>query len=336
MSTLVQEEDSTLLARVENSTESVEENIRVVCRFRPVNSKEKHEEKQQQLEESPITTNPPKYNHVTVPRSRGETKPPLEFDLDRVLWTDCDQAKVFEELAKPLVEQVILGYNCTLFAFGQTGSGKTFTMFGPDNYRGAMVESLGIIPRSVHYLFEKLAKCNDALKYAVTISVIEVYKEMLRDLLDVDNDNKRLEVYTSMGEVTIKNLTDKPCANVDDVLSWLVKAQDNRRVTKTQFIGHHSSRSHCVVIINVTQRMLDDTIKTSKLNFGDLAGSELAKRTGSEGNTLEEAGKIHQGLLVLERVITALMEKRPHIPYKDSKLTRILGDSLGGNSKTTI
>ncbi|ETO21987.1 kinesin-related motor protein [Reticulomyxa filosa] len=82
--------------------------------------------------------------------------------------------------------------------------------------------------------------------------------------------------------------------------------------------------------------MLDDTIKTSKLNFGDLAGSELAKRTGSEGTTLEEAGKIHQGLLVLERVITALVEKRPHIPYKDSKLTRILGDSLGGNSKTTI
>ncbi|ETO22702.1 hypothetical protein RFI_14494 [Reticulomyxa filosa] len=128
------DEDSAALARVENSAESNEENIRVICRFRPVNNKEKHEEKQQQLEELPITTNPPHYNHITVPRN--DNKPPLDFDLDRVLWTDCSQSDAFEELAKPLVEQVIQGYNCTLFAFGQTGSGKTFTMFGPDNYRG--------------------------------------------------------------------------------------------------------------------------------------------------------------------------------------------------------
>jgi len=147
-------------------------------------------------------------------------------------------------------------------------------MFGPDSYKeGVMAESLGIIPRSVHYLYEQLAKCNDVLKYAITVSIVEVYKEILRDLLDNDNEDKRLEVYTSMGEVTVKNLMEKSCASMGDVLSWIVQAQDNRKVTKTQFIGHHSSRSHCVVMINVTQRMLDDTIKTSKLNFGDLAGS---------------------------------------------------------------
>jgi len=128
----------------------------------------------------------------------------------------------------------------------------------------------------------------------------------------------------------------KSCANVDELLSLLVTATSNRRITPTDFIGHHSSRSHCVIIISITQRLLDDTIKTSKLNFGDLAGSELVSRTKATGNTLKEAGKIHQGLLTLENVINALVENKKYIPYKDSKLTRILMDSLGGNSKTTL
>ena len=209
-------------------------------------------------------------------------------------------------------------------------------MFGPDNY--ARVQELGIIPRSVDYMFKLLNDGKNILKYQISLSICEVYKEMLRDLLtnEKSKNRKRLEILSAGKDVTVKNLTEKPCENVGDILKYIVMAQSNRAKHTTDFIGHDSSRSHCVVMISVTQRLLDDTIKFSKLNFGDLAGSELAAKTGTSGTNLKEAGKIHQGLLALENVINALVEKKKHVPYNDSKLTRLLSTSIGGNSKTTL
>eukprot|EP01084_Bolivina_argentea_P309016 534480_1 len=310
--------------------EQSEDHIRVVARFRPINAKEKHEEKQQNLSSEPITL----YNDsqsTNIPRTN---KPALQFTLDQIIWSDSTQQQSFEILAKPLVDQAIKGYNSTIFAFGQTGSGKTYTMFGPDNY--SRVEQLGIIPRSVDYLFSSLLEAKDVLNYQVTLSVIEIYKEQTRDLLSTAKKRKHLEIFVSGKEVVIRNLTEQSCASVDEVLEYILKAQAARNTKKTDFIGHYSSRSHCVVMISITQRLLDDTVKTSKLNFGDLAGSELASRTGAVGDTIKEAGKIHQGLLALENVINALVQGKEHVPYKDSKLTRVLKDSLGGNSKTTL
>ena len=154
----------------EIALESSEDHIRVVARFRPINSKEQHEEKMQNLSTQPIKL----YNNsssVTVPR---KNKPALDFTLDNIIWSDSTQQQAFDTLTKPLVDQVVKGYNCTIFAFGQTGSGKTYTMFGPDNY--SRVEQLGLIPRSVDYLFSSLSEAKDILNWQVSLSVIEIYK----------------------------------------------------------------------------------------------------------------------------------------------------------------
>ena len=149
-------------------------------------------------------------------------------------------------------------------------------MFGPESF--SRVTELGIIPRSVDYLFKMLRDAPNVLKWQISLSVVEVYKEMLRDLLTSakSKNRKRLEILSAGKEVTVKNLTEKPCQSVADILKLIVMAQSNRAKHSTEFIGHDSSRSHCVVMISVTQQMIDDTIKYSKLNFGDLAGSELA------------------------------------------------------------
>jgi len=311
-----------------------DDHIKVICRFRPKNGKERGEEKRQNLDDG-LEISMLDDMSLNVPRKSRNKKEPMVFTVDRVIWHDNSQEDTFNKLARTTVDAVIEGYNCTIFAFGQTGSGKTYTMFGPDNL--ARVHELGVIPRSVDYMFKLLNESKNILKYQISLSIVEVYKEMLRDLLTTDKKNrKRLEILSARKDVTVKNLTERACESVADILKYIVMAQGNRAKHTTDFIGHDSSRSHCVVMISVTQRLADDSIKFSKLNFGDLAGSELAAKTGTSGTNLKEAGKIHQGLLALENVINALVEKKGHIPYNDSKLTRLLSTSIGGNSKTTL
>ena len=264
------------------TAESSEENVRVVCRFRPINAKETHEEKSQKLTDYPIQypqSNDKSSGTVIVPREAHKNN--LSFTLDKILQPSTTQDEAFRVLAQPLVEQVLQGYNCTIFAYGQTGSGKTFTMFGPEN-NYSKLDELGIIPRSVDYLFELLNNSKDIINFRVSVAVVEVYKEILRDLLDKNydaNDNgnssgngnnskskkrkaakakfkpARLEVFTSGKETVIRNLSETQCHSVADVLKCIIKAQNNRKVRTTEFIGHHSSRSHCVVMITVMQRV---------------------------------------------------------------------------------
>ena len=319
----------------EREKEKDSDHIKVICRFRPPNNKELAEEKRQNLSTTQSISVYNEGKSLEVPR-KSKNKPTMNFTLDNVIWHSQSQQDTFNELAQPTVDNVIEGYNCTIFAFGQTGSGKTYTMFGPDNY--ARVAELGIIPRSVDYMFKQLNSKKSILKFQISLSIVEVYKEMLRDLLSSEKqkNRRRLEILSAGKDVSGKNLTEKPWDSVADILKLIVVAQSNRAKHTTEFIGHDSSRSHCVVMISVTQRLLDDTIKFSKLNFGDLAGSELAAKTNTKGTSLKEAGKIHQGLLALENVINALVEKKKHVPYNDSKLTRLLSTSIGGNAKTTL
>eukprot|EP01083_Nonionella_stella_P175106 608842_1 len=316
-----------------------DDHIKVICRFRPKNSKELAEEKRQNLVSNKEIEVYGEHTSLEIPR-RDKRKPSLHFTLDSILWTNITQNDTFHRLAQQTVVSVVEGYNCTIFAFGQTGSGKTYTMFGPESTSLRNVEELGIIPRSVDYLFKLLNGDGNIMKYQVSLSIVEVYKEILRDLLlssaKEKKNRKRLEILSAGKEIVVKNCTEKQCESVNDILSYIVLAQSNRAKQTTDFIGHDSSRSHCVVMISLTQRLLDDSIKFSKLNFGDLAGSELASKTGSSHQGLKEAGKIHQGLLALENVINALVEKKKHVPYNDSKLTRLLSTSIGGNSKTTL
>ena len=250
------------------SKEKDQDHIKVICRFRPKNNKERAEEKRQNLSDKQAIS---VYNDDTsleVPR-KNKNKPKMNFTVDSVIWYDQSQEQCFNKLAKSTVDSVVEGYNCTIFAFGQTGSGKTYTMFGPDNY--ARVEELGIIPRSVNYMFDLLDSAKNIMKYQISLSICEVYKEMLRDLLigkDQKKNRKRLEILSAGKDVRVKNLTELPCKSVGDILKFIVLAQSNRAKHTTDFIGHDSSRSHCVVMISVTQRLLDDTMKFSKLNFG--------------------------------------------------------------------
>eukprot|EP01084_Bolivina_argentea_P311084 538431_1 len=312
------------------------DHIKVICRFRPKNSKERAEEKRQNLSSTREIELYGEGRSLCIPR--GKKKPALNYTLDGVIWSDKNQEETFDLLAKASVESVVEGYNCTIFAFGQTGSGKTYTMFGPESI--GKVRELGIIPRCVDYMFKLLQNSANLLKFSISLSICEVYKEMLRDLLLHEKSNKnrkRLEILSAGKQgIRVKNLSEKSCDSVSDILKYIVLAQSNRAKHTTDFIGHDSSRSHCVVMISLTQRMLDDSIKFSKLNFGDLAGSELAAKTGAKGTNLKEAGKIHQGLLALENVINALVEKKKHVPFNDSKLTRLLSSSIGGNAKTTL
>jgi len=321
-----------------------EESIRVACRFRPINPKEQHDEKTHNY--SSFDDDPVSISHetntifISKPKIKNNNNikqnEPYRFRFDHVLDYNVTQTEAFTIIGMPIVEQVKKGYNCTMFAYGQTGSGKSYSMFGPENY-GTRFDQIGIIPRSIDYLFSLLKKDGDIMKFNVRISIVEIYKEILKDLLtDGSSNNKKLEVYVSGKELLIKNVIEKQCQNTKDATQYIMQAMKNRHVTTTNFIGHDSSRSHCVVMLNIQQRLLDDTLKISKLNFGDLAGSEFAKKTGATGTTLTEAGKIHKGLLALENVISSLVDKKKHIPYRDSILTKILSDSLGGNSKTTL
>ena len=186
------------------------------------------------------------------------------------------------------------------------------------------MQELGLIPRAVDYLFKLLEaqKKDKILSFHISLSIVEVYKEILRDLLCAKKQKrKRLEILSASKEVTVRNLTETSCGSVSEILKLMVSAQGNRATATTDFIGHDSSRSHCVVMVSVTQRLLDDSVKFSKLNFGDLAGSELSAKTKTKGSSLAEAGKIHQGLLALENVINALVAKKKHVPYKGDRFS---------------
>ncbi|KZV90266.1 kinesin-domain-containing protein [Exidia glandulosa HHB12029] len=303
-------------------------NIKVVCRFRPPNSLELREGGDIIVSfDENLKTVALKNAQLTVgPEKDG-------FTFDRVFPMGTKQQEIFEYGVKDIVKDVLDGYNGTVFAYGQTGSGKTFTMMGADIDNPDLK---GIIPRITEQIFTSILESDASLEYMVKVSYMEIYLERIKDLLAPQNDNLPIHEEKSKG-VYIKGLSDYYVSNAREVYEIMRQGGASRVVTSTN-MNAESSRSHSIFLITIQQRNVETgAAKAGNLYLVDLAGSEKVGKTGASGQTLEEAKKINKSLSALGMVINALTDgKSTHVPYRDSKLTRILQESLGGNSRTTL
>ncbi|CAG5986585.1 unnamed protein product [Menidia menidia] len=247
------------------------------------------------------------------------------YTFDMVFGPAAKQIEVYRSVVCPILDEVIMGYNCTVFAYGQTGTGKTFTMEGersPDEQFTWEEDPLaGIIPRTLHQIFEKLSE--NGTEFSVKVSLLEIYNEELFDLLSPAEDvSERLQLFDDPRNkrgVVVKGLEEVTVHNKDEVYQILERGAAKRRTAST-LMNAYSSRSHSVfsVTIHMKEITLDgeELVKIGKLNLVDLAGSENIGRSGAVDKRAREAGSINQSLLTLGRVITALVEKRPHVPYR--------------------
>ena len=309
--------------------------IKVYVRFRPLND----------LENDLLSDNcgweTPKYLSDTqigiystkeVKDTNAQIPTNLIFKYDKIFNSESQQNQVYENVGKRIVGDVMEGYNGTIFAYGQSGSGKTYTMYGPDIYDDVYK---GIIPRIVEDIFNYVEKADDNIDFQFKLSVLEIYKEVMYDLLTQQSADIKIQENPETGMV-IEGLSEVYLSSIDEFFEYVDLSQSNRKVAETK-LNHNSSRSHCILILEVTQSFKKEKlIKKGTLNLVDLAGSEKVSKTGAVGLTLEEAKKINLSLSTLGNVIHALTHKSEHIPYRDSKLTRLLKESLGGNYKTSL
>ncbi|CAH1718359.1 unnamed protein product [Chironomus riparius] len=297
-----------------------EDSIKVVCRFRPLNDSE-------EKAGSKFIVKFPQGSEENCISIGGKV-----YLFDRVFKPNATQEKVFNESAKSIVADVLAGYNGTIFAYGQTSSGKTHTMEGVIGDPGKQ----GIIPRIVNDIFNHIYTMEMNLEFHIKVSYYEIYMDKIRDLLDVSKIN--LSVHEDKNRVPyVKGATERFVSSPEEVFEVIEEGKSNRHIAVTN-MNEHSSRSHSVFLINVKQENLENQKKLSgKLYLVDLAGSEKVSKTGAEGTVLDEAKNINKSLSALGNVISALADgNKSHIPYRDSKLTRILQESLGGNARTTI
>ncbi|XP_069504370.1 kinesin-like protein KIF15 isoform X2 [Ambystoma mexicanum] len=286
---------------------------------------------------------------LSVPSSntiRLHSKPEHKmFTFDHVANMDSTQESVFSIVAKNIVESCMNGYNGTIFAYGQTGSGKTFTMLGPSDSDNFTHNLRGVIPRSFEYLFflinREKEKAGDGKSFLCKCSFIEIYNEQIFDLLDSASSGLLLREHIKKG-VFVVGAVEQVVTSAVEAYQVLSMGWRNRRVASTS-MNRESSRSHAVFTVTVESMETNNgivNIRSSQLNLVDLAGSERQKDSHAEGVRLKEAGNINRSLSCLGQVITALVDvsngKQRHICYRDSKLTFLLRDSLGGNAKTYI
>ncbi|XP_023619401.1 kinesin-like protein KIF27 isoform X3 [Myotis lucifugus] len=270
------------------------------------------------------------------------------FTFDFVFGKSSTQDEVYNTCIKPLVLSLIEGYNVTVFAYGQTGSGKTYTIGG--GHVASVVEGQkGIIPRAIQEIFQNISE-NPSTDFKIKVSYIEVYKEELRDLLELETSVKDLHIREDeKGNTVIVGAKECQVESADEVMSLLEMGNAARRTSTTQ-MNEHSSRSHAIFTISIcqaeknTEAAKDGSWSSrqhivSKFHFVDLAGSERVTKTGNTGERFKESIQINSGLLALGNVISALGDPRrksSHIPYRDAKITRLLKDSLGGTAKTVM
>ncbi|PMD21318.1 kinesin heavy chain [Hyaloscypha hepaticicola] len=255
------------------------------------------------------------------------------FTFDRVFDMNSRQKDVFDFSIKSTVDDILNGYNGTVFAYGQTGAGKSYTMMGTDIDND---EGRGVIPRIVEQIFASILSSPGSIEYTVRVSYMEIYMERIRDLLAPHNDNLPVHEEKNRG-VYVKGLLEIYVSSVQEVYEVMRRGGSARAVASTN-MNAESSRSHSIFVITITQKNVETgSAKSGQLFLVDLAGSEKVGKTGASGQTLEEAKKINKSLSALGMVINNLTDgKSSHIPYRDSKLTRILQESLGGNSRTTL
>ncbi|KAJ1357189.1 hypothetical protein KIN20_015268 [Parelaphostrongylus tenuis] len=291
--------------------------VQVFCRIRPLNK----------TEEKNGDRFLPKFPSEDTISIGGKV-----FVYDKVFKPNTTQEQVYMGAAYHIVQDVLSGYNGTVFAYGQTSSGKTHTM------EGAIDDPVmqGIIPRIVHDIFNHIYTMDTELEFHIKVSYFEIYNEKIRDLLDPEKVN--LSIHEDKNRVPyVKGATERFVGSPEEVMQTIEDGKSNRQVAVTN-MNEHSSRSHSVFLITVKQEhQATKKQLAGKLYLVDLAGSEKVSKTGAQGTVLEEAKNINKSLTALGIVISALAEgTKSHVPYRDSKLTRILQESLGGNSRTTV
>ncbi|KAK7114423.1 kinesin-like protein KIFC3 [Littorina saxatilis] len=309
-----------LRKKYHNELVELKGNIRVFCRVRPP-IKEDGTGSQADM----VVTYDPDDDGLVYISNKGRIQ---TFDFDRVFSPISTQCQVFDEVSA-LVTSCIDGFNVCIFAYGQTGSGKTYTMEGPSGDQG-------INQRALAELFQETADRGDDWHYTIDVSVLEIYNETIRDLLSADNGNKLDVKMKGEGGFHVPGLVTVTVSSQRDVNQVFAEGKKNR-ATATTNMNEHSSRSHCLLCVTVTGvNRTTSTRSFGRLNLVDLAGSERVSKSGADGTRLKEAQNINKSLSCLGDVIHALRVKQNHIPFRNSKLTYLLQDSLGGDSKTLM
>ena len=298
--------------------------VKVAIRVRPMNKHEKEQNSKLCVEVDTV-------NNTVAVISDKNTK---TFPFDYVYPMETTQREIYDQVAFPIVDSIFQGYNGTIFAYGQTGCGKTFTMMGIPNDP----DLKGIIPNSFSHIFGYIKTEGGEKKFLLRCSFVEIYNEEVRDLLG--DNKKKLDIREDPKKGTfVRDLTYINIKDSNDIELCLNKGNKNRHVGQTS-MNDQSSRSHSLftVYLEIEEKGRDghERIKSGKLILVDLAGSERVGKTNATGQTFDEGKKINLSLTALGSVIDALSSNRKHIPYKDSKLTRLLADSLGGNTKTVM
>mmetsp|Transcript_99380 Transcript_99380/g.207022 ORF Transcript_99380/g.207022 Transcript_99380/m.207022 type:complete len:700 (+) Transcript_99380:104-2203(+) len=282
------------------------------------------------------------------------TIPQRTFTFNNVFQPEVQQEDVYKSVAQPIVQGVIDGYNGAILAYGQTGSGKTHTMLGPAGAEALITggeldwNDVGVIPRAVQELLDYASKSEGHV--LLRTSYIEIYQEHIIDLLKPMKEQaagtkkpstigpspmQSELVRESQDTLVLPEVTEMPLATLSDAMNIMRQGNLNRHQASTQ-MNRNSSRSHAIFVVTVTNTLDPSKQKFAQLYLVDLAGSERVDKTGVQGMRLEEAKKINLGLLALGQVIYALAQKRKHIPHRDSKLTHLLRNCLGGNARTLV
>ncbi|XP_039056763.1 kinesin-like protein KIN-5B isoform X2 [Hibiscus syriacus] len=318
-----------------------EVNVQVLLRCRPLS-----EDEQRTNVPRVISCNELK-REVTVLQNVANKQVDRVFTFDKVFGPKSQQRTIYDQAIAPIVNEVLDGFNCTVFAYGQTGTGKTYTMEGGmRNMGGDLPAEAGVIPRAVRQIFDTLEAQN--ADYSMKVTFLELYNEEITDLLAPDESPRYAEdrqrkpislMEDGKGSVIMRGLEEEAVYSANEIYTILERGAAKRRTADT-LLNKRSSRSHSVfsITIHIKETAVGDEemIKCGKLNLVDLAGSENISRSGAREGRAREAGEINKSLLTLGRVISALVEHSAHIPYRDSKLTRLLRDSLGGKTKTCI
>ncbi|KOB69118.1 Uncharacterized protein OBRU01_17302 [Operophtera brumata] len=328
------------MACEKGSRKDKNQNIQVFVRLRPLNQRERDIKSLGVVEVA--------HNREVVVRQSQHNSHTKKFTFDRAFGPHAKQVEIYQDVVSPLIEEVLAGYNCTVFAYGQTGTGKTHTMVGEstsDQHTWQNDPLAGIIPRALSQLFDELRLSNT--EYTVRVSYLELYNEELFDLLSSSEDNSKLRIYE---DVSNKNEVYKIMAQGQDrkrVASTLMNAQSRYIHTLQVAPNFIAGRNIGNVRVAPWSETFPNLLYSKEISFCESntfslssVKSDLVGMAGSDNPAKKERARecvnINQSLLTLGRVITALVERQPHIPYRESKLTRILQESLGGRTKTSI
>ncbi|MCO5575842.1 hypothetical protein L7F22_029647 [Adiantum nelumboides] len=311
-----------------NEVQDLKGNIRVYCRVRPflLGQSTKHSTIEFIGENGDILISNP------LKRQGKETR--KVFTFNKVFRACATQEEVFMD-TRPLIRSVLDGFNVCIFAYGQTGSGKTYTMSGPTSFSE---KDWGVNYRALNDLFQISRDRKDVISYEVGVQMLEIYNEQVRDLLLIDSSNRRLEIRNNsqLNGINVPDACMLPVNSTSDVFQLMKIGQKNRAVGATA-LNERSSRSHSVLTVHVQgTELASGTVLHGCLHLVDLAGSERVDRSEATGDRLKEAQYINRSLSALGDVVSALAQKSSHVPYRNSKLTQLLQESLGGQAKTLM